>query len=83
MNTATLSTPDQIALYRLLALRQALKFEALGMKRRGRSANTIVCAELGLPKGTKIKDSLAALESLIEALKAEMIEMLKAEMIQA
>jgi hypothetical protein len=74
MNTMNLSIPDQIALYRLLALKHALKFEALGMKRRGRSANTIVCAELGLPIGTKIKDSLAALESLIETLKAEMIQ---------
>ena len=74
MNATTLPTPDQIALYRLLALRQALKLEALGMKRRGCSVSTIVCADLGLPKGTKIKDSLAALESLIETLKAEMIQ---------
>ena len=45
MNTDTgftASTPEQIEAYRLLALKGALKLEALGMKRRGASALSVV-----------------------------------------
>jgi hypothetical protein len=41
----TLTTPDQIARYRLATLRAALKLEIAGMKRRGRSAYSILKAE--------------------------------------
>jgi hypothetical protein len=37
-NEITLDTPDQIAFFRLCALRGALRIEAAGMKRRGPSA---------------------------------------------
>jgi hypothetical protein len=37
-----LTTPDQIARYRLATLRAALKLEIAGMKRRGRSAYSIL-----------------------------------------
>ena len=37
-----LDTPDQIARYRLATLRAALKLEIAGMKRRGRSAYSIL-----------------------------------------
>ena len=47
------STPEQINLLKLLSLKQALRLEMLGLKRRGKSANTIVCGILGLPKGTR------------------------------
>jgi len=47
-----LETPDQIAVYRLLTLRQMLRLEIKGLKRRGRSAYAIIKGELGL-KGSK------------------------------
>ena len=62
-----LETPEQIAMFRLLSLRSALKLECLGMKRRGRSAYAIVKAELGF-KGNK-KSVLEQLEQKIEDIK--------------
>jgi hypothetical protein len=49
---AILHEEEQIAVYRLLTLRQMLKLEMLGMKRRGRSAYSIIKQELGL-KGSR------------------------------
>ena len=49
-----LDTPEQISRYRLVTLRQAIKLEALGLRRSsGKSANTVACQLLGLPKGTR------------------------------
>ncbi len=62
-----LETPEQIAMFRLLSLKSALKLECLGMKRRGQSAYAIVKAELGL-KGNK-KSVLEQLEQIIEEAK--------------
>jgi len=47
-----LNTTNQIEHFRLLTLRQMLKLELIGMKRSGRSAYSIIKAELGL-KGNK------------------------------
>lgn len=55
------STPEQVNLYKLLSLKQALKLEIIGLKRRGKSANTIICNLLGLPKGTKREVTMAKL----------------------
>jgi len=41
----TLTTPDQIARYRLATLRAALKLEIAGMKKRGPSAYAILKKE--------------------------------------
>ena len=49
---AMLHEEEQIAMFRLLTLRQALKLEMLGMKRHGRSAYSIIKKELGL-KGSR------------------------------
>jgi len=49
---AMLHEEEQIAMFRLLTLRQALKLEMLGMKRHGRSAYSIIKEELGL-KGSR------------------------------
>jgi hypothetical protein len=50
---AVLQEQEQIAMYRLLTLRQALKLEIKGMKMsRGRSAYSIIKSELGL-KGSR------------------------------
>jgi len=49
---AILHEEEQIAMFRLLTLRQALKLEMLGMKRHGRSAYSIIKEELGL-KGSR------------------------------
>lgn len=43
----TANTPDQIAAYRLCALKSALKLEIVGMRRRGRSAYSILKREYG------------------------------------
>jgi hypothetical protein len=48
-----LNTPEQISRYHLLTLKAALGLEIKGLKGRGRSANTMACQLLGLPKGTK------------------------------
>ena len=44
----TLETKEQIATYRFLVLRTALKLEIAGMKRHGRSVYSIVKSEYGL-----------------------------------
>jgi len=50
---AVLQEQEQIAMYRLLTLRQALKLEIKGLKMsRGRSAYSIIKSELGL-KGSR------------------------------
>jgi hypothetical protein len=54
----------QINLFRMRALRGALKLEVLGMKRRGRSAYVLVKEEFGL-KGNRVK-VLKQLELKIE-----------------
>ena len=46
--TIVLSAPEDIERYRLLALRGAVKLEAVGMKRRGRSAKAIAADLLGV-----------------------------------
>lgn len=70
MTTQTLTTPDQIETYRVLALRSALKLEALGMKRsRGPSANSVACAMLGLRKGTPVAKTLAAINELVDSMR--------------
>jgi hypothetical protein len=45
-------TGEHIDVYRMLALKGALKLEMLGMKRRGPSAYSIIKSELGL-RGNK------------------------------
>jgi hypothetical protein len=49
-----LNTPDQIDAFRLISLRGALRLEIMGMKKRGRSAYSIVKEEFKL-KGNKQK----------------------------
>ena len=58
-----IDTPDGIELFRLCALRGALKLEVLGMTGRGRSVYSIVKEELGF-KGSK-KRVLEQLEAMI------------------
>lgn len=48
----TLSNPEQIEVARLLTLRQMLRLEMLGMKRKGRSAYSILKSEFGF-KGSR------------------------------
>lgn len=57
-------TGDGVDLYRMLALRGALKLELVGLKRRGRSAHAI-CKEVYGLKGNKEK-VLAGMEELIK-----------------
>lgn len=64
-----LTTPDQIALYRLMTLRQGIKLEALGMKRSGRSCTAIARQILGLGKTVKHAKVLEAIEKAIQASK--------------
>ena len=58
-----IDTPDGIELFRLLALRGALKLEVLGMTRHGRSVYSIVKQEFGFT-GSK-KRVLEQLEEVI------------------
>lgn len=66
-----LTTPNQIALFRLMTLRGALKMEILGVTRRGRSVYAIVKEELGL-KGTKQR-VLDQLTDIIEKEKEKLV----------
>jgi hypothetical protein len=50
---SVLTTPEQINRFQLLTLKSALGLEIKGLKGRGKSANTMACQLLGLPKGTK------------------------------
>ena len=65
MKMKIFDTPEKIDGFRLRALRGALKLEILGMKRRGRSAYSIIKDEFRL-KGGREK-VLAQLEALIAA----------------
>jgi hypothetical protein len=58
-----LTTPAQIAAYQMAQLRQMVKLEAIGMKRRGRSATMEAKLVLGLNKSTKREEVLARLEA--------------------
>ena len=58
-------TPAQINMFRMKALKGALKLEIHGMKRKGRSAYSIIKEEYGF-KGNKAK-VLKQLELEIEA----------------
>lgn len=62
MNALTHS--DDIARFRLLTLRQALKLEALGLKRRGASALSILRKE-GYVKSRTAKAALDELDALL------------------
>ena len=62
-------TKDNINLFRLLSLRSALKLEIAGMKKRGRSAYSIIKEEFGF-KGSK-ESVLADLQELIAQKKDE------------
>lgn len=64
MGNIVLDTPDQIAAGQVLALRGALRLEARGMKRRGRSALTIV-REMGLTKARRADAALADVNAYI------------------
>ena len=48
------NTPEQIEMFRLLAMKRALKLELVGMQRRGQSVYSLVKQEFGF-KGTKQK----------------------------
>tara|TARA_R100000808_G_scaffold1019_6_gene4878 strand:- start:104 stop:307 length:204 start_codon:yes stop_codon:yes gene_type:complete len=63
-----LTNPDDIARYRIRALRSALKLEILGMSRRGVSAYRMVKEEFGF-KGSKQK----VLDQLLAYIKANNI----------
>ena len=63
----TADTPKQIALFRLLSLRGALKLEILGLKKRGQSVYSILKQEYGF-KGNK-QSILDQLQVKIEELK--------------
>ena len=62
-------TKDNINLFRLLSLRSALKLEMVGMKKRGRSAYSIIKEEFGF-KGSK-ESVLEDLQELIAQKKDE------------
>lgn len=64
---AVFDGPDEVRKARLLVLRGALRLEAAGMKRRGRSVYAIVKKEFGF-KGSKRR----VLEQLNELIEREM-----------
>jgi len=63
----TADTPKEIALFRLKALRGALKLEILGMQKRGQSAYSIIKNEYGF-NGSR-QSILKQLEAKIEEIK--------------
>ena len=67
-STIVLTHPDDIAFFRLLTLRSALKLETLGMKHSGGSVYARVKGEFGF-KGDKAR-VLAQLVAYIEEVRA-------------
>ena len=65
-----LTTPEQIERYRLAALRAAVRLEAVGMKKRGRSAAAISRELLGLPRSAPYPAIIDELTQRIEAIHA-------------
>jgi hypothetical protein len=63
---AMVITGGEIQVYRLLALKGALKMEAIGMKRRGKSALSIVKSMTGL-KARTAKDMVPKYEEWLRA----------------
>lgn len=55
-----------IARFQLMALRSAVKLEAKGMKRRGKSATMIVRQHFGLPTGTTREVLIEKLDKCLE-----------------
>lgn len=49
----TIKGPEEVARYRKLVLLKALKLEIAGMRRRGRSAYSIIKSEFGLTGSRK------------------------------
>ena len=64
-----IGNPDNVELYRWQVLKQALKMEILGMKRRGKSAYSIIKEEFNL-KGNKQK-VLKQLEEILISINNE------------
>ena len=60
-----LTTPEQIQRYQLCVLRAAVKLEAQGLKRRGRSATVLAKEQLGLAKSTPRDTVIQRLTELI------------------
>lgn len=63
-----IDTQRQIKLFQLLTLRQAVKLECLGMKRRGKSATFIVKNMLGIKRTAKPIEVLAVMDFAISKL---------------
>ena len=66
MNTGTMITGDNINRFRLMAMRQALNLEALGLKRKGASVLSILRKE-GLVKARTAKAALIELDAVINS----------------
>ena len=64
-----IDNPDSVELYRWQVLKQSLKMEILGMKRRGKSAYSIIKEEFNL-KGNKQK-VLKQLEEILISINNE------------
>ena len=64
-----LDTPEDINMFRMLSLKGALGLEVKGMKRRGRSAYSIVKEEFGL-KGNKQR-VLEQFTAIVEQMKGQ------------
>jgi hypothetical protein len=59
-----LTTPAQIAAFRLSCFKQAVKAEARGMQlTRGRKQTPVIKAELGLKRSASAEQVLAAIEA--------------------
>lgn len=63
-----IDTQRQIKIFQLLTLRQAVKLECLGMKRRGKSATVIVKDMLGLRRNLKSIEVLAVMDYALSRL---------------
>lgn len=68
----TIITGPHIRLYQLMALRGAVQLEALGMRRRGRSARATACAQMEWPPRTPAAQVVARLTDVINALETRL-----------
>ncbi len=67
MTATKVEETNPVAIARLMALKQAVRLEATGMKHSsGKSMRKVACAELGMKLTTKADDVIGALAKEIE-----------------
>jgi hypothetical protein len=69
-HAVVINTPEGIAFARLAALKGGVRLESIGLKRRGMSAKSIACRDLGLSVRTPHTEVIKAIQSKMDEMLA-------------